>query len=1019
MAPQTIIDLVEAFERNLESYLSPQYKEASARQEFINPLFEALGWDVQNTLKYAENYKGVVHEPSLEEEFGSRAPDYSFQPAGQLKFYVEAKKPAVNLDRDAAPAHQLRMYGWTKQLALSILTNFAEFAVYDCRVEPKASDNPAVARLHYFSFREYPQRWDELVSLFSPDAIFKGSFDRFAESRKRRGAAPFDQRFLDDMEDWRKRLAENIAVRNPKLSQRDLNYAVQQTIDRTIFLRICEARGIEPFGRLRQLADLPDIYPHLVEYFRAADDAYNSGLFHFRRERGREEPDNLTPGLHIDDVVLKHIIKQLYWPARPYAFEVVPAYILGQVYERFLGKVIHLTPGHRARVEDKPEVKKAGGVYYTPAYIVDYIVKSTVGRLLDGKTWKQAAKFRVLDPACGSGSFLLGAYDYLLNWYRDQYVHDGPEKHKKQLYQTPAGYKLAIREKKAILLRHIYGVDIDPQAVEVTKLSLLLKVLEGESEQSVKPRLIKEPALPDLDKNIKCGNSLISPEFYELMKMRVMDEEEKQRINVFNWHAEFPTVMSSGGFEAVVGNPPYVRIQTTHANDLDYYPARYESAVGNYDIYCLFVERGLQCLSRNGRLGFILPHRFFKTDYGEGLRRVITRRAGLQEIVDFDGYMVFENASINTCILVLSAERSGEVNFAKAKFTDIRKEEITSVLVEPLRDSNCRFEVGTIDVSHLSEAPWVFIRRAEEPLWHKLESVGSRLRDVAIDIFQGFKTGGDAIYTAEVVRDTGRLWRVRFLAEDRERLVEPELMRRLIKGGEMKRFAIAPTRRAILFPYEAGRLVSQRMMATEYPHAWEYLRSQKSNLESRERGKMRGEGWYAYTRSQALTAMPRPKIVVPDYYAHASFGLDLAGEYSFSGGGAGGYGIVLKEGVEPRYVVALLNSRLLDWYLQKITVRAYQTAYMYVKKYIEQLPIKLSEGRSHSSLVGHVDTMLRLFSQSFSASTPHERTSVQRQIEATDEEIDRLVYQLYGLTNDEIAIVEGSVQAPAAAAQHA
>jgi hypothetical protein len=405
MPPQTIIDLVDAFDRNLEAYRSPQYKEAEVRCEFIDPFFDALGWDVQNKRKYAENYKDVVHEPSLEEESGSRAPDYSFQPGGQLKFYVEAKKPVVNLDRDPGPAHQLRMYGWTKQLPLSILTNFAEFAVYDCRVEPKSADNPAVARLQYLPFRDYPARWDELVALFSPDAVFKGSFDRFAETRKKRGAAPFDQRFLDDMEDWRKRLAENIALRNPKLSQRDLNYAVQQTIDRTIFLRICEARGIEPFGRLRALADLPDIYPHLVEYFRAADDAYNSGLFHFRREHGRELPDELTPSLFIDDSVLKYIIKQLYWPARPYAFEVVPADILGQVYERFLGTVIRLTARHHAKPEPKPEVKKAGGVYYTPTYIVDYIVKNTVGRLLEGKTPKQAAKLRILDPACGPAPF--------------------------------------------------------------------------------------------------------------------------------------------------------------------------------------------------------------------------------------------------------------------------------------------------------------------------------------------------------------------------------------------------------------------------------------------------------------------------------------------------------------------------------------------------------------------------------------------------------------------------------------
>ena len=546
MPPQNVIELIEAFDRNLDSYRSPLYKEASVRCEFIDPFFEALGWDVQNQRKYAESYKDVVHEPSLEDEGGSSAPDYSFQPGGSLKFYVEAKKPAINLDRDLGPAHQLRMYGWTKQLSICILTNFAEFAVYDCRFEPKAADAPSVARVLYLTFREYSERWDDLVALFSPEAVFKGSFDRFVETRKRRGAAPFDERFLVDMEDWRKRLAENIAHRNPSLSQRELNYAVQQTLDRIIFLRICEARGIERFGRLRDLAELPGVYSNLVEYFRSADDAYNSGLFHFRAERDRETPDELTPGLQIDDVVLRHTVRHLYWPTRPFAFEVVPADILGQVYERFLGKVIHLTPGHRARVEYKPEVKRAGGVFYTPTYIVDYIVKKTVRLVLEGKSWRQASKLRILDPACGSGSFLLGAFECLLNWHLEQYVKEGPEKHKKRLYETPDGWKLTINEKKQILLNNIFGVDIDQQAVEVTKLSLLLKVLEGESEQTVKPRLIKEPALPDLDKNIKCGNSLVGLDFETSLLSLKFSDEDIRRANSFDWQASFPTVVEGG-----------------------------------------------------------------------------------------------------------------------------------------------------------------------------------------------------------------------------------------------------------------------------------------------------------------------------------------------------------------------------------------------------------------------------------------------------------------------------------------
>jgi|SRR5580692_3252293 hypothetical protein len=615
MAPPVIAELVEAFERNLDSYQSALYKETQVRHEYIDPFFEALGWDVQNRRKYAENYKEVVHEPSLDNEGSSTAPDYSFQPGGRLKFYVEAKKPSVNIDRDSGPAHQIRMYGWTKQLPICMLSSFSEFAVYDCRFEPKATDASTVARILYLTFRDYVDRWDDLVALFSPDAVFKGSFDRWVETRKRKGGAPFDERFLVDMEDWRKRLAENIATRNPRLSQPDLNYAVQQTIDRIVFLRICEARGIERFGRLRDLAGSAGIYPSLVQYFRLADDVYNSGLFHFAADAGREPADELTPDLHVDDAVLKHVIKQLYWPERPYAFEVVPTDILGQVYERFLGKVIYLTAGHRATVRDKPEVKKAGGVFYTPTYIVEYIVKQTLGRLLEGKSLKQAANLHILDPACGSGSFLLGAFEYLLNWYRDRYVEDGTEKHKKRLYQTPSGWTLTIAEKKQILLNNIFGVDIDQQAVEVTKLSLLLKVLEGESEQTVKPRLIREPALPDLDRNIKCGNTLIGLDFDTSLLSLRYSEEDRRRANSFSWE-NFPSV-PEGRFDAVIGNPPYDvlekdrrRASWPHEILAEYARTSQELAPafgGKLNLFRFFVVKSLLLCKSEGRFGMIVP----------------------------------------------------------------------------------------------------------------------------------------------------------------------------------------------------------------------------------------------------------------------------------------------------------------------------------------------------------------------------------------------------------------------------
>ena len=405
--PESVQELITRYEANRESYRSAHYNEAQVRQEFLNPFFAALGWDVDNAQGFAEAYKDVIHEDAIKIGGVTKAPDYSFRIGGTRKFFLEAKKPSVVLKFEKSAAYQLRRYAWSAKLPLSLLTNFAEFAVYDCRIGPEKDDQPSKARLFYFTYKEYAEKWDEIAGIFSKTAILKGSFDKFAESSKgKRGTSEVDAAFLAQIEAWRDQLARSLALRNPDLSQRDLNFAVQRTIDRIVFLRICEDRGMEPYGQMQALLNGANAYPRLCELFQAADDRYNSGLFHFQADKARpEEPDGLTLKLGIDDKTLKDILRGLYYPDSPYVFSVIPADILGQAYEQFLGKVIRLPPGHRAVVEDKPEVKKAGGVYYTPTYIVEYIVQNTLGKLLAGKTPKEAAKLRVLDPACGSGSF--------------------------------------------------------------------------------------------------------------------------------------------------------------------------------------------------------------------------------------------------------------------------------------------------------------------------------------------------------------------------------------------------------------------------------------------------------------------------------------------------------------------------------------------------------------------------------------------------------------------------------------
>ena len=601
--PPQVTKLIEKFELHGEAYHSAGYKEAQLRQEFIDPLFEALGWDMDNTAGKAEAYKDVIHEDAIKLGGGHKAPDYCFRIGGTRKFFVEAKKPAVNIKHEIDPAFQLRRYAWSAKLPLSILTDFEELAVYDCRIKPAKDDKASAARVLFLSYTDLADRWDELAGIFSKEAIEKGSFDKFVESnKKKRGTAEVDAAFLADIEAWRLELAKNLALRNPALDQRDLNFAVQRIIDRLIFLRIAEDRGIEDYGRLQSLQNMPDVYRKLGELFRSADDRYNSGLFHFEPEKGRlEAPDELTLDLEIDDKVLKEIIKHLYYPESPYEFSVLSADILGQVYEQFLGKIIKLTAGHRALVEEKPEVRKAGGVYYTPTYIVDYIVQQTVGKLLEGKTPKQASKLKILDPACGSGSFLIGAYQYLLDWHRDWYFAHGPENHRKEIYQDKSGqWRLTIAERKRILLNNIYGVDIDLQAVEVTKLSLCLKVLENANRSALDHQLKifhKDRALPDLGGNIKCGNSLIGPDFYSGQQMSLLDEDERYRINVFDWSGQdgFEGIMKSGGFDTVIGNPPYVRQEGVSLYKA-YLEKHYKAYHGLADLYVYFLERAFHLL---------------------------------------------------------------------------------------------------------------------------------------------------------------------------------------------------------------------------------------------------------------------------------------------------------------------------------------------------------------------------------------------------------------------------------------
>ena len=1037
-APPEVIELVARFHANRDAYRSGAYNETQVRHEFVDPLFIALGWDVNNTLGYAEAYKDVIHEDSIKVGGGIKAPDYCFRVGGRRKFFVEAKKPAVNIGGDISPAFQLRRYAWSAKLPLSVLTDFEEFAVYDCRIKPDKADTPATARVMYLTYDQYPRRWHEIAGILSRDAVLRGSFDRYVESTKaKRGTAEVDAAFLAEIQSWREALARNIALRNPRLNQRELNYAVQRTIDRIIFLRIAEDRALEAYGELQALLNGENVYGRLTNLYQRADDRYNSGLFHFRPEPGRaEEPDDWTLNLTVDDRVLKDILTRLYYPDSPYEFSVLPADILGQIYEQFLGQVIRLTPGHRAVVEDKPEVKKAGGVYYTPTYIVEYIVRHTVGPLLQGRTPRElgapdptaparrrrgrapaestlrppppAVPLRILDPACGSGSFLLGAYQYLLDWYRDAYVRDDPQKWARgahpTLYEHGAGdWRLTTAERKRILLTHIYGVDIDPQAVEVTKLSLLLKVLEGESAETLGSQLalFQERALPDLGANIKCGNSLIGPDYYDDRQLALLPEEEQYRINAFDWAHAFPAVFppsrggGEGGFDAVIGNPPYVR-QEMLGEQKAYFQTRYEVYHGIADLYTYFIERGMSLLRPGGHFGIIVANKWMRANYGAPLRRWLKKQC-IEEITDFGDLPVFTQATTYPCILRL-CKGEPKPTFSATQVDTLDFGSLTEYVAA---------HAYAVNQAALDDDGWSLASERAQALLDKLRATGVPLGEyVQGKIYYGIKTGLNEAFVID------RATRDRLIAEDPK---SAELIKPFLAGRDVKRYEPpASDRYLILIPRGWTRLNSGGAadawgwLKRRYPAIAGWLSPFAAAAEKRYD---KGEYWWELRACDYYEEFEKPKIIYPNICKKPEHTYDGTGLYT----NQKCFIISLPD----KYLLGVLNSSvtffLFRSVLPKLRGDFYEPSYVYFKDF----PIRTinfsdaADVARHERMVALVEQMLALHRQLGACRLPHERELLQRQIAATDRQIDRLVYELYGLTAEEIEIVESSQPSPA------
>ncbi|MCX6834073.1 MAG: N-6 DNA methylase, partial [candidate division Zixibacteria bacterium] len=978
--------LAEAFRRNETHFKSPDYSEAAARKDFIDKFWIALGWDVNHDTQSNPYEQEVKVERSVVTGGNQRRADYAFYLAPNfhdVRFYVEAKKPSVDIGT-AENYFQLIRYGWNSDTPLAALTDFEQFHILDCRYRPdiETAINRAVGRYHYTDYAKQ-DKFAEVYWLFSREAVAAGSIEkRVKELPKPRGRAvqrglfpggyqSIDETFLAQLDEFRKALALSFKNRNPELNGEALTELAQRTLDRLVFLRFLEDKGIEADRRVENFGDKGTAWEDFIAACRRLDGIYNGVVYkrHTILDSGK---------LVVDDNVFANICGDLAHANSPYDFNAIPIHILGSIYERFLGKVITAS-AKRAKVEEKPEVRKAGGVYYTPEYIVRYIVNNTVGKLIEGKTPAQIAKMRFADIACGSGSFLLGVFDLLLK-YHGHYYNQNPDKARKDDCVTRDGrLHLSLQKKREILLNNIFGVDIDYQAVEVCQLSLYLKLLQEETEASTHQYLLDfahvsklKKLLPDLSKNIVCGNSLIGRDING-----DLFEEVEKKLNPMDFEDAFPEVIKHGGFDAVVGNPPYVRIQGFPLNQIEYLTHHYRSARGNCDLYVSFVERGYSLLRENGRFGYIVPNKFFKTDYGEGLRELISSQQALSEIIDFGANQVFE-ATTYSCLVFLTKRHNDAFSYAQVEASP-------EALVAP------RFVAMTSD--SLGTDAWLFADQATIGLLKKLSQNTKRLLDLPAYMSRGSSSGDDEVF---VVESTTK--------------IERGILRVPVFATDFNRYTFTPnTHCRIVFPYEvagdAYRLMSERELKRKFPNAYAYLRSKQAQLRQR---KQYAE-WYGYSAPRNLNLHDRAQIAVPLLADRGLFALipkDTRGNLCPMASGGFTITLIGEDSLRSEFVLGLLNSRLLFWYLHQMS-NVFRGGWITcTKQYFGELPIAIPDKTHHDRMVAKVEAMLEAKKQLAKAQTDKDKTYYEKKCASLDRQIDRLVYDLYGLTEEEIAVVE-------------
>ena len=943
-------ELVAIFHKGKAEYLDPHYNEGDARKDFINGFFDALGWDASNNQKKLPSQREVKSERSVTIGQSEKRPDYAFFITPHFKkrevhFFGEAKAPHVDIITPD-PCFQTIRYGWNAEnTPLAVLTNFRQLAVLDCRHKPdKKTATKWVVKPYRYDYTDYadPAKFREIFDLLSRDAVADGSLPKWAGSLPSlRGELPPDETFLQELDNYRDILARAFKNRNPDLTGDTLTEITQRTLDRLVFLRFLEDKGIETTENVANLAQSATAWQDFIKASKRLNGIYNGIVF---RPHLFDKSD-----FQVDEDVFAGVCQWLSGPDSPYLFNIISIHTLGSIYERFLGKVI-VTTGKRATVKVKPEVVRAHGVHYTPEYISKYIVANTVGKLIAGKTPAQISKMGFADISSGSGSFLLAVFDTLLEYHHDWY-NAHPDKAKKDgcVPDGEGAWRLSLQQRREILVNNIYGVDIDRQAVEVCQLSLYLKLLEDETTATASAYQMEfhETVLPSLTDNIICGNSLIETDFS-------LDIEEQRRVNAMDFRKKFAKIMDRGGFDAVVGNPPYIDSEwmtKVLPQERDYCSTKYKAASGNWDIFCVFIERALQKALPNGLVSFIVPNKLGSANYAHKTREVLAVDNSLLSVRDFSHVHVFPVAVYPIVFISKKTKPSNRKSVFYERMTENEKK------IDCAAQHDLDYERYFLH----PETPWqIFSSISENDIPGRMSKNFPKLETLATVL--GAATVSEAYEIANLISNGSSGLK-------------------LINSGTVDRFSS-------LWGFKECRYLGKKFLKPVIKvSAADQLPVKR--------------------RKQAET----PKIVIAGMTLRLECALDLEGEIL-----AGKSTSIVLSKLDLRYLVGILNSRAVNYYYNSVFGgNKLQGGYLRVgPPQLSQIPIpvcnftNLQDKTRHDKMVALVEQMLAAKKKLVAAQSDADKDFYGTTCDTLDRKIDDLVDDLYGLTEAEIAIVEGN-----------